>query len=520
VAAISIAAFLAACQSGEGGSDGAPAPVTFAADTLAASVEPGSMLAIPVQGSSQEIARGFSIRFSFNGQSVDSPPLRVEAGQAFVMVPPMAETVSIGVTVAIADMDGVVTDTHPQTIDIGACTSSPLFTTASFDAAVGGGLARLVSLAIETFDTLEQEAVMDAAAAGPARDALGYQVDILNQISYFTENLGAEQLALLQQLLYNSGYLSFLADAAGVSLQGTGSQGSALKSVWHAMIESALLKADFASLLIGEVRGALTLLAYVMNQVSSWPIIGQWAQGVAAWATGLSAQLKTPHDIINSVIPTDLVQMSGPSLAMITLGQSADVIAYGRFETESAFDQQLLTQLIQTYVVNNVNKILAMVGQYLPTGATGYLQQLSQQIPGWIINWLTNSGYIGTTVMPGSSYTVLTIPNFELDMAQYRFDVAGIVANLLNLPYSAINAFFNWIGVGVGSPVGGYEGVKTSNGAIVGYTPASDSLSGLAKGSVTATYIAPMCRPAGGWWAQWGFYGIQTTNRNVIVTVQ
>jgi hypothetical protein len=521
VAALVLSVLGSACQNGSEGGGEPDKPVTFASDTLPVStVEPGDMLAVSITGSSSEISKGFHVRFNVSGHSVDAPVSRVAAGQAFVMVPPMPEAVSSGVRISILDMNGKETDVHPQTLGISAVATTEAYTRGSFDAAVGGGLARLVELALEALDTLDAEGQVDSNSAAGVRTAFNQQIDILNQISFFNDNLDSGQMALLQQMLDNSGFLQFLADAAGVTLAGTGSQSSSLHSVWHAMIESALLKADFASLLLGEVRGALALLAYVMNQVSGWPLIGTWAQGVAAWATGLSATLQTPHDIINSIIPCDMVRMTGPSLALLTQGQSVDVQSLGRLETETTFNQQLLTQLIQTYVVSNVQKLIQAFGVSLPQQATSYLQQLATQIPGWIINWLTNSGYIQGTVMPGQSYTVLVIDNFALDMSQYRFDIAGIVANLLNLPYSAINAFFSWIGIGVGNTVGGYDGVSVANGNIVSYTPADDKLNGLAKGSTTVTYKAPMCRPAGGWWAQWGFYGIEKTQRNVSVSVQ
>ncbi|MCB9935587.1 MAG: hypothetical protein H6840_07820 [Planctomycetes bacterium] len=479
------------------------------------------MLALPVQGSLGEMLEGFHVRFTLNGNSVSVPVFRCEAGMAFVMMPPMPEAVSSGVIVEIVDMDGVVRDTHPQTLGVSAVASTETYTRPSFDAAVGGGLARLVELGVECVDTLEQEAVMPAADAAVARDALNQQIAILNTVGIFNANLDGGEMALLQQLLDNSGYLKFLADCGGVSLSASGSQQSPMSSAWHAMIESALLKADFASLLLGEMRGALNLLAYVMNQVSGWPFIGSWAQGVATWATGLSASLKPAHDFINTMIPSDLVRVTSLGASFtIGIGQSIQVNAIGRFESEAPFNQQLFTTLVSTYVGQAAAWVTTQMGQsQVLAPYSGYVQQVAALIPGWINNWLTQNGYISASVVPGQSFTVISIPNFGLDMSQYRFDVAGIVANLLNLPYSAVNAFFGWIGVGVGSPVGGYEGVGFTGSGVATYTPSSDSIKAVARGTTQARYIAPMCRPASGWWAQWGFYGIKTTERLVSVKV-
>ncbi|MCG3183429.1 MAG: hypothetical protein ICCCNLDF_01529 [Planctomycetes bacterium] len=522
MAAIALAAFATACQPDEGGDSGAPAPVTFASDTLpVTTAAPGDMLAIPVQGSLGEILEGFHVRFTLNGESVSSPVFRCEAGTAIVMMPPMPEAVTSGVVVELVDIDGVVRDTHPQTLGVSAVASNLTYTRASFDAAVGNGLARLAELAVECVDTLEQEGLMPVADAAVARNALNQQVDILGSVGIFNANLDTGEMAMLQQLLDNSGYLQFLADAGGVSLAATGSQQSPLHSVWNSLIESALLKADFASLLIGEVRGALNLLAYIMNQVSGWPFIGSWAQGVASWATGLSASLQPAHELINTMIPCDLVRITSLTAGYyLNVGQSSAVNALGRFETEAAFNQQLFTTTISTYVSQAASWVTTRMSQsQVLAPYASYVQQVAALVPGWITSWLTQKGYISTSVVPGQSFTVLSIPNFSLDLAQYRFDVAGIVANLLNLPYSAINSFFNWIGINVGQPVGGYEGVGFTSSGVASYTPSTDSITAVATGNTQARYIAPMCRPASGWWAQWGFYGIKTTERLVSVKV-
>lgn len=522
MAAIALAVLAAACSPDSGGDAAVPAPVTFASDTLpVSSAQPGDMLAIPVQGSLGELLEGFHVRFTLNGESVSSPVFRVEAGTAFVMMPPMPEAAASGVVLEIVDIDGVVRDTHPQTLGVGAVASSLSYTRDSFDLAVGNGLARLVELAVESIDTLEQEGVMPAADATVARDAFNQQISILQGVHYFNANLDSSEMALLQQLLENSGYLQFLADAGGVSLAASGSQQSPLSSVLNALIESALLKADFASLLIGEVRGALNLLAYIMNQVSGWPIIGSWAQGVATWATGLSASLQPAHDLINTMIPTDLVRITSLSSAYwLNVGQGIAVNALGRFESEGPFNQQLFTTTVSTFVSQAAAVVTTRMSQsQVLAPYTGYVQQVAALVPGWITSWLTQRGFISASVVPGQSFTVISIPNFSLDMSQYRFDVAGIVANLLNLPYSAINSFFNWIGINVGQPVGGYEGVGFTSSGIASYTPSTDSVTAVASGSTQARYIAPMCRPAGGWWAQWGFYGIKTTERLVSVKV-
>ncbi|MCB9895602.1 MAG: hypothetical protein H6839_14240 [Planctomycetes bacterium] len=523
LAAIVMVGFSAACQSGDDGNGEKPQPVTFASDVLpVAAAEPGEMLALPVQGSSSEAAKGFHVRFSYLGNSVCVPAFHCDGGKAYVMVPPIADATALGVEVAIVDMDGNVQDVHPQTLEVGAWATSEAFTADSFDQAIGSGLSRFVELGVESVDALEQEGQINSASATLIRDALNQQVAILNTVDIYNDNLNSSQLALLEQLLDNSGILQFLADAGGVTLGTTGSQTSALHSVTASLIESALIKADFASLLIGEVRGCLNLLAYVMNQISGWPIIGNWAQGVANWATGLSAQLQPAQDFINTMVPSDLVQLTtlSPSYS-ISVGQSLPARAKGRYETEGPFNQQLFTTTISTYVSQAATWVTGQMSQsQVLSPYTGYVQQVASMVPGWITNWLTQNGYISASVVPGQNFTVFAIPNFELDMAQYRFDIAGIVANLLNLPYSAVNAFFSWIGVGAGAPVGGFDGVGMSNTSVAKYTPSSDMMTGLARGTTTATFTAVVCQPASGWWAQWGFYAVRSTKKNVTLNVQ
>lgn len=520
MACAAILFFSSACSPDEDSSSFSPGKVQFSSDTLpVTTAAPGDIIAIDISGSSSNISEGFFVRFTLNGQSVMVPPFHVDANQAFVMVPPMPEATTSGVELAICDITGNVLDTHPQTMGVSATKNALTYDRTNFDAALEQGLTAFVDLALDCVNTLETESVIDSTNATTIRDALVQQTDMYATFNLFNDNLSDDQLGMLQQLLDNSGLLDFIADAGGVSLTELGSQTSAQSSWWHAMIESALLKADFASLLIGEVRGALNLLAWVMNQISGWPFIGGWAQGVATWATGLSATLQPAHELINTMIPCDLVRITSPQSSMaMGIGQYGAVTAIGRFETEGAFNQQLFTQTITTYVnmaatavINQMNQS-SVLGQY-----SGYVQQVANMVPQWINNWLQQNGYYQQSVVPGNNYTVLVIDNFNLDMSQYRFDVAGIVANLLNLPYSAVNAFFSWIGIGVGQPVGGFAGVETPGSAQ--YLPALDAIEGVSPGAGTAQLTGVVCQPASGWWAQWGFYGINKTQRGISVTV-
>jgi hypothetical protein len=520
IVCIAFIALSTACESGTSSSDYNSDPVRFGSAGLeVSSVEPGDMIAIPVEGSSANLNRGFFVRFSSeDSHSVLVPPFHVDAGKAYVMVPPMPGTLLGGVEIAICDLHGRVLDTCPDVLEVAPYADSLIYTRESFDSAMGQGLARLVSLAVESVNTLEDELMMDAADADVIRNALGQQAEILITIELFNENLDDSALGFLQQLLDNSKLLGFLAAAGGVSLDGTMSINSNLSSWWASMVQSALLKADFASLLIGEVRGALNLLAFVMNQMSGWPFIGNWAQGVAAWATGLSATLQPAQELINTMIPSDLVQITAQSAMFVPVGQSESIIAYGRFETEEPFNQQLFTQTVSqvvntaaTHVITRMNNSPAL------SPYSGYVQQVANMVPQWVNNWLTQNGFIQQSVVPGNNFTVLVIDNFSLDMSAYRFDVAGIVANLLNLPYSAVNAFFRWIGIGVGQPVGGFDGVQVAGPAE--YIPSTDSLEGMSSGFTTAQLTGVVCRPAGGWWAQWGFYKVDTTTRDINVTV-
>jgi hypothetical protein len=510
----------AACSSSGSDASPPPAPVVFSAASLPATAEAGEMLAIPVTGSVQKLEEGFFVRFTAAGEHVHVPPFRVEAGSAYVMVPPMPA--GIPVTLTLVDVNGVQGTTHPETMTVATgVETTPRYTRASFDAALAAGFGALINMAIESLNTLESEGVLVGSSVDQIREGLEQQQTIMSFISVFNDNLDDGQLAMLQQLLDNMGWLKFLADAGGVSLDDTASQSSSLSSWWAAMVQSALLKSDLASMLIGECRGALNLLAWVMNQMSGWPIVGGWAQGVATWATGLSAQLQSTHDIINTMIPCDLVRIT-PTQSHFNLGvgQSANVTARGRFETEGPFNSQLFLQTVQQYTQAAATWLMSKMALSTVTAPYAqYVQQVAAWLPTWIHGWMTSSGLIQSSVMPGSAFTVLTIDNFNLDMAQYRFDIAGIVANLINLPYSAINAFFNWIGIGVGQPVGGFHGVRVVNGSVADYVPASDTLVGAAAGSSSAEYIGVICRPATGWWAQWGFYSIKTTSAGVGVTV-
>ena len=519
---IVLAGLSSACQGGgdEGSSD--LRPVTFASDVLqVTALKPGEMLQLDIQGSVSKVAEGVFVRFTGAGHDVVVPALHADTGVAFVMVPPLATTLTTGVELKLVDVSGVVRDTHAQTISIDAAATSAYYTRASFDAAIGAGLARFPQLAIECVDVLETNSFIPASDATIVRSALDQQADILGSIGFFNDNLSNDSMALVQQLLENSRFLELISKTGGVSLTGTGSQTSPLHGLFNGFIQSALLKADFASVVIGEIRGVLNLIAWVGTQLSSVPLIGSYAQDMATWAQGVSASMVPTHDIINTMIPCDLVQITAPSNTVtVPFGGTTDVRATGRFETEEAFDVQKMQQFIASYVQQAAARVTTMMSVYsFMAPYAGYVQQAAAVIPGWITAWLTSKGYIGTSVVPGQGYTVFAIPSFELDMSQYRFDAAGIVANILNIPYSTMVSIFNWIGFGLGSPVAGYEGVVLGSGAVT-YLPTADDLEGTSKGTTTATYTSPVGQKAGGWWAQWGFYAIHKTEKAVTVVVQ
>ncbi len=516
------AIFMAACQSGESSKSGGTEPVKFGSDVLpAGSADAGQMLEFPIEGSGKSINNGFMVRFTSGTTEVHVAPFHVENGTAFVMVPPLGYAVAGDVEVALTDLDGKVSDRLPGYMTITAADSTMRYTRASFDAAIGGGLERLINLAVEAVQTLEAEGIFPTADAAVVNAALGQQADIMGSVGFYNLNLDDTQMALLQQMLDNTKILPFLADAAGVSLTGTGSASSPLSVWWRAMIQSALLKADMASFLIGEVRGVLNLLAWVANQLSGLPLIGSAASSVATWATGLSASLAPAHDIINQMIPCDLVRLTAGSSSMnLPQGQTGGVLAYGRFETQEAFNTQLMQQFIGQWVNWAAQQVTTWMTKYpVLSPYTGYVGQVAQLVPMWVTNWLTHNGFLSTSVVPGQNYTVFSIDQWSMDMSVYRFDMAGLVANLLNLPYSAINAFFSWIGIGVGQPIGGYEGVGFTSPGVGSYLPASDSIQGVGTGSTTARIIGLVGQEASGWWNQWGFYALRDTTTSMYLTV-
>ncbi|MCA8915789.1 MAG: hypothetical protein KDB90_10295 [Planctomycetes bacterium] len=522
MATIILAGLSSACQSGGDNDVSNPKYVTFASGTLSLSTaSPGDMLAIEISGSKGKIDQGVFVRFTAGTTEVVIPAMHVGEGKAYVMVPALSTAVDPNVELSLVDIDGVTRDTHPQLLTVTGFDTTLPYTRTNFDAALGQGLSRFTELAIETVDALENDSYMPAAQAATVRAALNQQVTLLASVAFYNDNLSDAELAMAEQMLDNTGVLDLIAAAGGVTLNGSGSQASPLSSIGRALIESALLKADFASLLIGEIRGALNLIAWVGTQLSTVPVIGTTAQNVATWATGLSATLVTSQDLINTMIPCDLVQITSPYASLnVPLGGSADVRAIGRFETQDAFNQAMFTQYLSQWVLQASSLVTSQMSihqwftSYIP-----HIQQIASMVPGWINSWLAQNGYISTSVVPGQSYTVFSIPNFELDMSQYRFDVAGIVGNLLNLPYGTTAAILNWIGIGLGSPVGGFEGVAVGSGAL-NYNPTGDRLEGVSKGSTTATHTGVVCQKAGGWWAQWGFYAIHTTKKSITVNVQ
>ncbi|MCA8935825.1 MAG: hypothetical protein KDB68_06430 [Planctomycetes bacterium] len=517
---IALAVVASACDSSDSsGGDAPSAPVTFTSTNLpTTTANAGDVLELGISGGDASIAAGFCVRFTVGANEVNVPPMHVGRGKAFVMVPPMSTTTAQVADISIVDMNGNVTDQSADSLTVAAYAGTQKYTDASFDAALGQGLGKLVNLAVEGIDTLEAQGYYPGAEATVARDALNQQIAILNTISIYNDNLSASEMAMLQNMLSGTGYLEFLAQVGGVSLTTTGSQTSAQSNVLVTLVESALLKADFASFLIGEVRGALAIIYWVANQMSSWPIVGNGATNVAAWAQGLSASLKPAADLINQMIPSDLVTITPNASVNVPLGGSASVQATGRFETEEAFNQQLFTQTVTTYVNQAANVFAQFVAKNnMLAPYSSYIQQAAALVPGWINNWLTQNGYIGASVVPGSNYTVFAIPALNLDMSQYRLDVAGIVANLINIPYNAVNAFFSWVGINVGQPVGGFDGVEVSG--VATYLPNIDSLQGVSTGNTQAAFEAPLCRPSTSWWGQWGFYSLKTNKEYFNVSV-
>lgn len=517
-AALSVLA--AACQP-EAKEDSKPEPISFGSSTLPAqSAEPGEILAIEVEGSGSEINDGFLVEFDNGTDKAAIPPFHVEAGKAYVLVPPFAQTDTI-VNLALIDMNGETLDRHPQPLTIHAFETTLSYTRGTFDAVTANGLSRLVMLAVETVDTLLQEGLISASDANVASGALGQQADLLQTIGNFNNNLSDAELAVLQQLLDNSEILDLLAHAGGIALVSTYGAGSPLYSWMGPIIESALLKADFASLLIGEIRGVMALLSWAGTALANVPVIGQYAQQIANWAAGISATLQTPHDLINTMIPCDLVRITPGSQHMnLWPGSSGGVLAFGRFETEQPFNMALFQQTVGSAATAAAGWITQRMQQY-PTMAqyAVYVQQLASMVPQWLTNWMTQQGLFQQSVVPGSNYTVLVIDNFNLYMGQYRFNIGGIVANMLNVPYNVMSAILNVLGLGMGTPLGGWEGVKVSNAAIATYNPNNDNIWANARGGTTLTYIAPYGRPAGGWWAQWGFYTVKTATASIPLTV-
>ncbi len=513
-----LAFFAAACASGGDSSGGTTGQVSFAATaTTTTAAHPGAMIAVDVEGSNEAINNGFFVRFVDISGNVDVPPLRVENGRAFVMVPGLTEEQDRNVKLALVNGDAKVVDADGPTITIKPVKTNLVVTRAQFNAAVGEGLAAMVELARESVVTLDANGYMLNAQV--ALDTLAQLQTLLRGIDALTSNLSDAELGMLQQILGNSKILDFLAEAGGVPFGSSASQSSPQHSVSMQLIESALLKADFASLLIGEARGMLAMIAWACTQVSSWPIIGGTAQSIATWATSLSATLQTPQEMINTMIPCDLVKLSANNSLYITRGNSVAVTVTGRFETEKAFNTQWLQQTISQYVQAGASWLITKMQQSTVLAQySSYVQSVASMVPTWIMNWITSKGLISASVVPGQSYTVLAINNISLDMAMYRFDVAGIVANVLNLPRNIVTTFFDWVGLGYGSPVGGYNGVKV-NSAIATYDPATDRITGVTAGTTTANYDGVVCRQATGWWGQWGFYATNRTQKVVNVVV-
>ncbi len=516
---LALAFFAAACAGGgDSGGGTTTGSVSFdSTSSIPSAANPGAMIAVDVSGSQEAISNGFFVQFLDISGAVQVPPLRVENGRAFVMVPGFTEEQDRSVKLALVDTNGKVVDANGPTMTIKPIKTNLVVSRAQFNSAVGEGLAKIVSLGRESVVTLDQNGYMQDAQV--AIDAFTQIETLLRGIENLTGNLSDAELGMLQQILGNSKILDFLAEAGGVPFGSSSSQSSPQHSISMQIIESALLKADFASLLLGEARGMLALIAWVCNQVSGWPLIGSTAQQIATWATSLSATLKTPHDFINTMIPCDLVKLTANNNLYVSTGNSVAVTVTGRFETEGPFNTQLLQQTIATYVQTASTWLTGRMAQS-PVMAqyTGYVQQVASMVPQWVMNWLTSKGLLSASVVPGQSYTVLALNNISLDMAVYRFDIAGLVANLLNLPRNIITTFFDWVGLGYGSPVAGFEGVKV-NGSNATYEPATDRIHGVSAGTVTADYIALWCRPATGWWAQWGFYAAKQQKKTVNVIV-
>ncbi|MBX3459469.1 MAG: hypothetical protein KF696_05785 [Planctomycetes bacterium] len=522
LAATAVLCLLAAACQPEKTSESEPENVKFASDLLPAdTAAPGEMLAIDVKGHSSKIKQGFYVQFDTGDHQAAVAPFHVEAGKAYVMVPPLNTTDTV-VTLSLHNMGGKTLDRHPQSLTITPFATELEYSRQLFNAAIGQGLAGLVNLAIESVDELETEGVVPGADATVVRDAMAQQVELFNGIGTYNNNLSDAELAVLQQLLGNSKVLELLAYAGGVPLTSEYGQSSPLYTGWAGAVQSALLKADFASVIIGEIRGVMALLSWAGSALSGVPVIGPYAQQVATWAQGVAASLQTPHDIINSMIPCDIVRITAPYPTMTLYpSSSGTVVAKGRFETETAFNTALFTQTVGQYTQAAATWLTSRLQSAPWARAYGYqLQQIAAQVPQWLINWMTQVGLLQASVVPGSSFVVLTIDNFNLYMAQYRFNIGGILANLLNVPYNVMSAILGVLGFGMGAPIGGYQGVRIGSTAVAYYNPNSDTVWANARGNTTLTYAAPYGRPAGGWWAQWGFYTLKESAANVTLTVQ
>jgi hypothetical protein len=515
---LTLALFAAACADGEGGSgsgsgDEASAVAFAQVNVPVTQAFPGDVIQLDVTGSQSEIDKGFLVAFEEANGTVFMPPFRVANGKAFVMVPGFNATQDTGAALALVDLNGKQLGRLNGYITVKPVRTTPVFGRELMIDSLEKGFLRLMDLSIEAVNDLEAQGLYPQAPV--FRDAMIQQRIIMSELAEYGLNLNDAGIAMLEQLLGNLRFLDFIAGAGQVSLGGSASQSSPLHSVLAQIVESALLKADFASLLIGEARGMLKLIAWACTQVSSWPVIGSTAQSVAAWATGLEAQLVAAHNFINQMIPCDLVRITGAS--SMTFTGSKDVDAKGRFETEEAFNQQLFTTTITNWVTSAATWVTSKMQQSPALSRySSYVGQVAQLVPGWINSWLQKSGLLQQSVVPGQSFTVLTIDNYKLDMAMYRLDTAGIVANLLNLPRGIVTAFFQWVGIGYGTPVGNFDGV-TVTGSVT-WSDATDKLSG-STGTGTAKYVAPWCNKAGGWWAQWGFYEIDVTSHTVNVTI-
>ena len=483
--------------------------LSFTANALpSVAAVPGEVLSLGLTGSTARIEAGFLIRFSDGERAVIVAPFHVAQGRAWVMVPALDDLRARNVRLSIVRPDGSFLASHGQLLRVAPVASKLALPRTTFDAAVGRGLASIVMMGIESIDELERHNLFSDADA--ARDALWRQYYLLLGVADLTENLTDVELAGLQQLLLNTRLLEFLAEVGEVSLGSVGSQGSSLSSPWRQTVERALLKAEFAGMLLGEIRGMLALIGHSAAQLSA-------TNRAAIWAHALSSALKPAQDLIDMTIPGRLSNLTAPSALVVATGNSTEVECNGRFAPALAFEPALLSATIAGWIHTEAGAL----ANRLTTCATApncaeAMATVAQTVPHWVDAWLTKQNLLLEPILGVQSYTLLGIDSFGLDMGAYRSDVTGIVASLLNVKRASVEDFFGWVGIAAQD----FPGVSIADVDLALYLPQTDSIEGIAPGITVATCTGIACADAPGWWAQWGFRSVTTVRTELAVYVQ